>query len=60
MFGIDPPTIFHEYREKIHLIQGMFLKTWEETWADNSREKLITGRLFTECLQIIYNYKRGN
>lgn len=59
MFGIDPPTIFHEYREKIHLIQGMFLK-WEETWADNSKEKLITGRLFTECLQIIYNYKRGN
>lgn len=59
MFGIDPPTIFHEYREKIHLIQGMFLK-WEETWADNSREKLITGRLFTECLQIIYNYKRDN
>lgn len=59
MFGIDPPTIFHEYRKKNHLIQGMFLK-WEETWADNSREKLITGRLFTECLQIIYNYKRGN
>lgn len=59
MFGIDLPTIFHEYREKIHLIQGIFLK-WEETWADNSREKLITGRLFTECLQIIYNYKRGN